>query len=146
MLASIFTVALAATGTLAAHTINFTSNCPSAIMQIPGHGVYRTGKYTFNGDVNGGIASAGRSCSQDGVPCSSVEFTLNGKYSTGDITLIPPHKYSARAAFQMTPGGSSAVCDNANCGPKNAFYKPDDYSAQRYDPSPNAGINIQITC
>ncbi|KDQ13199.1 hypothetical protein BOTBODRAFT_188719 [Botryobasidium botryosum FD-172 SS1] len=146
MLASIIAVALAATGAMAAHTINFSSNCPSAIMQLPGRGNYGPGSYTFNGDVNGGIASAGRSCSQDGVPCSSVEFTLNGGYSTGDITLIPPHQYSARAAFQMTPGGSSAVCDNANCGRNNAFFKFDDYSAQRYDSNPNAGINIQITC
>ena len=46
----------------------------------------------------------------------------------------------------MTPGGSSATCDNPNCGPNNAFYKEDDYGAQRYDSSPNAGININISC
>ncbi|KAK0517806.1 hypothetical protein OC835_008044 [Tilletia horrida] len=148
MYAKIAAVALLATSALAGHTINFSSNCPSAVVQIPGHGNYGTGSYTFDGDVNGGIASAGQSCSVDGNGCISVEFTLNNGYSTGDITLISPHAYSGAASFTMTPGGSSATCDNPNCGPNNAFYQPTDYGSQRYDSdaSGNSGININIQC
>ncbi|KAL9932027.1 hypothetical protein V8E36_009095 [Tilletia maclaganii] len=146
MFSKIAAVALLASAALASHTINFNSNCPSAVMQLPGIGNFGPGSYTFNQDVNGGIASGGQNCDINGVPCTSVEFTLNGGYSTGDITLISPHQYSAYAQFTMTPGGSSATCDNPNCGPNNAFYKEDDYGAQRYDSSPNAGININISC
>ncbi|KAK0558325.1 hypothetical protein OC861_006934 [Tilletia horrida] len=129
------------------HTIVFTSNCPSAIMQLPGIGNFGVGTYSFDQDVNGGIASAGPKCDINGVPCISVEFTLDqAGYSTADITLISPHVYTGVAEFRMTPGGSGTRCDNPNCGPMNAFYKPDDYSAQRYDHSPDAGIQINITC
>ncbi|CAD6914362.1 unnamed protein product [Tilletia controversa] len=146
MFARLAALAILATSALASHTINFSSNCPSAVMQLPGIGNYGPGSYTFNQDVNGGIASGGQNCDINGTNCISVEFTLNGGYSTGDITLISPHAYSGPASFTMTPGGSSATCDNPNCGPNNAFYKPDDYSSQRYDSSPNAGINIDISC
>ena len=73
---------------LAGHQVVFNSNCPTSILQIPGQGNRGPGTYNFNGDVNGAIASAGPSCSQDGDNCPSVEFTLNNGYSTGDITLI----------------------------------------------------------
>lgn len=46
----------------------------------------------------------------------------------------------------MTPGGSGATCNDQNCGANNAFYQPTDYSAQRYDSSPDAGIVINFTC
>ncbi|KAE8244736.1 hypothetical protein A4X13_0g6320 [Tilletia indica] len=131
---------------LAAHTINFQSNCPSAVMQLPGIGILGTGTYSYDHSVEGGIASAGPNCDLNGVPCIAVEFSLVDKYSTGDITLISPHVFTGTASFTMKPGGSSATCDNPNCGPNNAFYKPDDYTAQRYDPSPDAGIDITITC
>ncbi|CAD6984498.1 unnamed protein product [Tilletia controversa] len=131
---------------LAAHTINFRSNCPSAVMQLPGIGNFGPGSYTYPHSVEGGIASGGTACDINGVPCISVEFSLVDKYSTGDITLISPHVFTGTAQFTMMPGGSGATCGSAGCGPNNAFYKPDDYSAQRYDPSPDAGINIVITC
>lgn len=131
----------------ASHTIVFESNCASSVMQLPNRGNYGPGTYTFDGDVAGGIASAGPShCDINGVPCIAIEFTLNEKYSTGDVTLIEPHKFTADARFEMTPGGSSAQCGSQNCGTKNAFYHPEDYSAQRYESSPNAGIKITFTC
>ncbi|CAO1623474.1 unnamed protein product [Parajaminaea phylloscopi] len=143
---ALLAVSMVATGVQAGHQVIFESNCKSSILQIPGQGNRGPGTYNFEGDVKAAIASGGPSCSQDGNNCPSVEFTLNNGYSTGDITLIPPHKSTSKASFTMLPGGSSATCNDARCGPKNAFFKTDDYGAQRYDKSPNAGIHIVFRC
>lgn len=79
---------LAATAAKASHQVVFQSSCPSSILQIPGQPNRSQGTYNFDGDVSAAIASGGLSCTQDGVGCPSVEFTLNNGYSTGDITLI----------------------------------------------------------
>lgn len=144
-----FTLGLITLGSLlglasASHTITFNSNCASSIMQLPGIGNYGTGTYTFDGDVNGGIASGGSSCDENGVPCTAVEFTLNDGYSTGDITLISPHVYSAEASFEFS-NGQGATCASADCGTDNAFYSSTDYSAQRYDSDADAGITITVS-
>lgn len=89
-LAFIFTLLFATVSFAGTHQVVFNSNCPTSYLQIPGHGNYKPGTYTFNGDVSAAIASAGPSCSVDGNNCASVEFTLNSAgTSTGDITLIP---------------------------------------------------------
>lgn len=58
----------------------------------------------------------------------------------------PAHKSTSKVNFHMTPGGSGATCNDQNCGANNAFYQPTDYSAQRYDSSPDAGIVINFSC
>ncbi|CEH14037.1 hypothetical protein CBOM_01915 [Ceraceosorus bombacis] len=152
--AAFATLALGAVAVQAGHQINFSApGCDNAIMQVPGHGNYGTGTYDF-GEVGGVIASAakGVQCSQDGVPCSSIEFALNGGVSSADNTLISPHKYTGAMSFTLigaNPGdkGPSATCDNPNCGPDNAFYiDGTDAQSQRQVNDANAGINLSITC
>ncbi|KAK8939722.1 hypothetical protein KSP40_PGU015469 [Platanthera guangdongensis] len=125
------------------HTVTVVNNCGTPTeMQLPGRGVYGAGTYNFDGDVNGGIASP---CSDiNGVGCISIEFTLVDGVSSADITLIPPHQFDHPAQFSLNNGATGATCSNANCGPNNAFYKSDDYTAQRQVNGPGSSIYMQF--
>lgn len=113
-------------------------------MQLPGRGNFGAGTFTFNGDIRGGIAQA---CGDiNGVGCNSIEFTLVDGVTSADMTLIPPHKFDHPAKFTLKgPSGTqSASCSNPKCGTKNAFYKFDDYSAQRQVTGAGSSISMQF--
>lgn len=67
-------------------------------------------------------------------------------YCSSLVVARAAHKSTSQVNFHMTPGGSSASCNDQNCGKDNAFYQPTDYSAQRYESSPDSGIVINFTC
>lgn len=140
---SVAVLALVASVSASSHNINVINNCGSpTTVQLPGIGNFGAGSRTINGDVRGGIAQA---CSDiNGQGCTSVEFTLVDGVSSADITLIPPHKFDHPASFSLNNGQTGATCNNANCGPNNAFYKSDDYTAQRQVNGPNSSIRIQF--
>ncbi|EGF98598.1 uncharacterized protein MELLADRAFT_118503 [Melampsora larici-populina 98AG31] len=127
------------------HKITLVNNCGTATkMQLPGRGNFGAGTYTFDGDIRGGIAQA---CGDlNGIGCHSIEFTLVDGVTSADMTLIPPHKFDHPAKFTLraSSGTQSASCQNSNCGPKNAFYKFDDYSAQRQVTGPGSSISMQF--
>lgn len=114
-------------------------------MQFPGRGNFGAGRFSFDGDVAGGIAQA---CGDiNGVGCTSIEFTLVDGVSSADVTLIDPHKFDHPAQFTISSSSSgtqSASCQNPNCGPNNAFYKSDDYTAQRQVNGPGSSISMQF--
>ncbi|PWN44329.1 hypothetical protein IE81DRAFT_310874 [Ceraceosorus guamensis] len=154
-LSMLLAVVIGAVYAQAAHHISFqVSGCSTAIMQVPGRGVFGAGEYDFDGDVNGIIASAGNvACSQDGVPCTSIEASLNSGISSADITLIPPHQYSAAADMTITganPGaaGNFASCHDPNCPDDQAFHQPTGTEAisQRQVNDPNSGLIAKFTC
>ncbi|PWN88143.1 hypothetical protein FA10DRAFT_295708 [Acaromyces ingoldii] len=130
----------------AAHTVHVINKCggPTTV-QIPGHPIYGAGKHTFKGDVRGGIAQASKDINGQGA--TSVEFSLVNGVSSADITLIPPHRFNHPARFTLDDGHGNSVgatCRNSHCGPHNAFYKFDDYTAQRQVTGPDSNIKIQF--
>ncbi|EGG00169.1 uncharacterized protein MELLADRAFT_93841 [Melampsora larici-populina 98AG31] len=141
LLAAIFFTTVSAS----THGITLVNNCGSATtMQLPGRGNYGAGTFSFDGDVRGGIAQA---CGDiNGVGCNSIEFTLVDDVTSADITLISPHQFDHPARFTITgPSGSqSASCQSSDCGPNNAFYKSDDYTAQRQVTGAGSSISMQF--
>ncbi|UZJ53624.1 hypothetical protein CBS101457_002944 [Exobasidium rhododendri] len=125
------------------HSIQLVNNCgTTTTMQLPGIGNYGAGTYSFNGDVDGGIAQA---CADiNGQGCTSVEFTLVDGTSSADITLISPHVFDHPAQFNMNNNEVSASCQNANCGTDEAFYSSTDYTAQRQVQGAGSSIYIQF--
>eukprot|EP01088_Endostelium_zonatum_P011313 TRINITY_DN253_c0_g1_i1.p1 TRINITY_DN253_c0_g1~~TRINITY_DN253_c0_g1_i1.p1 ORF type:complete len:153 (-),score=41.01 TRINITY_DN253_c0_g1_i1:61-519(-) len=142
-LIALFAASILAVVDASAHRVTIANHCGGpTTLQVPGHGNYGAGTFTFNGDVRGAIAQA---CNDiNGVGCTSVEFTLVDGTSSADITLIPPHKFNHPASFNLNNGQTGASCSNANCGPNNAFYKPTDYTAQRQVQGPNSQIYVQF--
>lgn len=112
-------------------------------MQLPGRGNYGSGNHRFDGDIRGGIAQACRDI--NGVGCTSIEFTLVDGVSSADITLIPPHRFDYTATFKLTGDRTQSVtCSNPKCGTNNAFFKSDDYTAQRQVTGPGANIYMRF--
>lgn len=123
--------------------LKLVNNCGTPTkMQLPGRGIYGAGSYRFEGDIRGGIAQACQDINGQG--CYSIEFSLVDGISSADLTLIPPHRFDHPAKFNLNHGLTGASCTNPNCGPQNAFYKSDDYSAQRQVNGPGSSIEMQF--
>ncbi|KAG0139785.1 hypothetical protein CROQUDRAFT_674957 [Cronartium quercuum f. sp. fusiforme G11] len=136
-------VGLASLVTSSSHSVNLVNNCGTpTTMQLPGRGNYGAGNYNFDGDIKGGIAQA---CSDiNGVGCTSIEFSLVDGISSADITLISPHNFDHPATFTLNNNEIHATCSNANCGTDNAFFKSDDYTAQRQVNGASSSIYMQF--
>ncbi|KAJ7478239.1 Glp-like protein [Mycena latifolia] len=107
------------------HTITFTNNCGFGTpMLILGPNVLSTGQpITINGPIRGAIAylQTGK-CGFNGENCTIVEINLvnpttPGSGSSTDLSLSPPHAFSATTGFKYFNGcdGTGAECTNPNC-------------------------------
>ena len=88
-------------------------------------------------------------CGFNGDGCLTVEATLKnpncpGCGSSTDLTLIPPHKFNIKTGFRYINGcnGQGATCTGPRCGTKNAFFKTDDYTAQRQCETNNVSLTL----
>lgn len=87
-------------------------------------------------------------CGFNGDGCLTLETTLKnptcpGCGSSTDLTLIPPHKFHVKTGFQYKKGcdGQGATCAGQDCGTRNAFFKTDDYTAQRQCETDNVSFS-----
>ncbi|KAH9446365.1 hypothetical protein MJO28_016629 [Puccinia striiformis f. sp. tritici] len=115
-------------------------------MQIPGHGTVASGgggSWSYGQDLKGVIASVGKNCNVNGVPCTAAEFTLVSGISSADITLIPPHQYNHSLRITLT-NGQTKSCDHAGCS--SAFHQ--DGNDERYQiqeaNNPHSGIKLEF--
>ncbi|KAM5530980.1 hypothetical protein V8D89_015362 [Ganoderma adspersum] len=145
-------VALAGSAVAEKHTVKFTNRCGHGTpMLIQSGKVLSKGKpYTSNGPLSAAIAylQTGK-CGFNGDGCLTVEATLKnpncpGCGSSTDLTLIPPHKFHIKTGFRYFNGcnGQGTTCTGPRCGTKNAFFKTDDYTAQRQCETNNVGLEI----
>ncbi|KAI1794172.1 glycopeptide [Ganoderma leucocontextum] len=134
------------------HHITFTNHCGHGTpMLIQGPHVLSKGKpYTHRGPLISAIAylQTGK-CGFNGDHCLTLETTLKnpncpGCGSSTDLTLIPPHKFHVKTSFKYHHGCHTqhATCTSQRCGTKNAFFKTDDYTAQRQCETNNVGLEI----
>ncbi|KZP16081.1 hypothetical protein FIBSPDRAFT_934811 [Athelia psychrophila] len=131
----------------AGHSVGIVNNCGSGtpMMDGPDTGLINvSGGYSTSGDMTGWIIylQTGQ-CGANGENCLTVEGTLNGGFSSVDISDIAPHAINVPTAFSYTNGAGGKYCASGNC-PCNdaAFCQPTDYGAQVGSSDPNASITI----
>ncbi|KAF7973264.1 hypothetical protein HWV62_15695 [Athelia sp. TMB] len=98
------------------------------------------GGYSTGGDMTGWIVYLQTgSCGANGENCLILEGTLNGGYSSVDISRISPHGFNAPLGFSYTNGAGGKECASADCSCNDsAFCSPTDYGAQVGSSDPNA--------
>ncbi|KAH9939156.1 glycopeptide [Amylocystis lapponica] len=128
------------------HTVTLTNKCgygtPLLIGQN-GETLSTGGAYTQNGEMNGLIAYLQTgNCGANGDDCTLIEATLNQGYSSADISLISPHKFSVASGFSYYDGCDGAGANCANDGCPDAFYNPNDNQVQVGCPDDNVSLAI----
>ncbi|POW02414.1 hypothetical protein PSHT_12131 [Puccinia striiformis] len=99
-------------------------------MQFPGHGIVGSGggeTVETSEGISSSIASVGRICDINGVPCTAVEFSLVAGISPPDITMIAPHEYNRSLRITLA-NGQTRSCTYADC--PTAFHQ--DGNDERY--------------
>ncbi|PCH44475.1 hypothetical protein WOLCODRAFT_76446 [Wolfiporia cocos MD-104 SS10] len=103
------------------HTITFTNNCGygTPYLRDQNGNVLSTGApYTSNGPILGAIAYLQTGpCGNNGENCLLVETSLNGEFSSTDLSLIPPHSFQVTSGFGYYNGcdGAGADCTDPDC-------------------------------
>jgi len=101
------------------HTITFNNKCGSGTPTLVQNGkILSTGNpYTANGQFNSFIAYLQTgSCGLNGEQCTLVEGSLqNTGFSSADISLVPPHKFSKTSGFVYTGGDGSCNGKGEDC-------------------------------
>jgi len=128
------------------HTVNLVNNCGHGTPTlIQGGRVLSTGQtVTINGPLLGAIAYLQTgSCGFNGEGCTLIETSLNGGYSSTDISLIAPHSFSVTSGFGYWGGCDNTGADCSSPGCNTAFHVPSDTYVQVGCSAAN--VNLAIT-
>ncbi|EED85516.1 hypothetical protein POSPLDRAFT_96422 [Postia placenta Mad-698-R] len=95
------------------HTVIFTNQCDfgTPILRASNGDILSVGgDYTSDGPLTG-------PCGDNGEGCTVIETTLQNDYSSTDISLVPPHKFSVTGGFGYFDGcnGAGADCAYSTC-------------------------------
>lgn len=103
------------------HTVIFTNKCDfgTPILRASNGEILSVGgDYTSDGPLVGAIAYLQTGpCGDNGEGCTVIETTLQNDYSSTDISLVPPHKFSVTGGFGYFDGcnGAGADCAYSTC-------------------------------
>ncbi|KAF9820637.1 hypothetical protein IEO21_01340 [Rhodonia placenta] len=114
------------------HTVIFTNKCDfgTPILRASNGEILSVGgDYTSDGPLVGAIAMSMLTphslrlskypgpCGDNGEGCTVIETTLQNDYSSTDISLVPPHKFSVTGGFGYFDGcnGAGADCAYSTC-------------------------------